>query len=118
LDAAQWRGAIEAAGFTVCETERWPLRLAFNAWVERMRTPAAAVAAIRMLQQGAPREVRTALAFEADGSFIRGVGLLWSRGAGSGRYGRLSPRRDVKASATRWAPTQRHMLSLLGILVR
>ena len=56
-----------------------------EAELERMRTPAAAVAAVHMLQQGAPREVRTALGFEADGSFSAQVGLFWARAVGPGR---------------------------------
>ena len=48
-------------------------------WVERMRTPAQLVAAIRTLQERAPAEVRSALELEADGSFTARTGLLWAQ---------------------------------------
>jgi hypothetical protein len=45
------------------------LRLEFQAWVARMRTPVERVAVIRELLAGAPQEVRGYLQVEADGSF-------------------------------------------------
>lgn len=78
----EWRRMIAGAGFDLVETQSWPIRLEFASWVERMRTPAAAVAAIRRLQQGAPQEVREGLALEQDGSFTPRVGLFWARAGG------------------------------------
>lgn len=77
----EWRRMIEKAGFDLKETQSWPIRLDFVTWVKRMRTPPESVAAIRALQQGAPREVQAALAMEADGSFTPHVGLFWARAA-------------------------------------
>jgi ubiquinone/menaquinone biosynthesis C-methylase UbiE len=77
----EWRRMIAAAGFDLLETQSWPVQLEFRSWVERMRTPAEPSAAIRRLQQGAPQEVRSALALEEDGSFTPRVGLFWARAA-------------------------------------
>lgn len=79
LDAPQWRAAIAAAGFALQDEQRWTIRLEFDAWVRRMRTPPESVAAIRALQRGAPREVREALGYEDDGSFSPETGLFWAR---------------------------------------
>jgi len=66
---AQWRALLAAAGLAPGAAEGFRLRLEFASWVERMRTPAAHVAAIRSLQRGAPAEVADHFALEADGSF-------------------------------------------------
>jgi ubiquinone/menaquinone biosynthesis C-methylase UbiE len=75
----QWHSLLHAAGFAEIQHVQFPLRLAFSAWVERMRTPPASVSIIRALQNEAPREVQEALAFEADGSFTVRTGLFWAR---------------------------------------
>jgi ubiquinone/menaquinone biosynthesis C-methylase UbiE len=77
--AAEWRSVLGAAHLVELEHAEWPTRLEFGSWVERMRTPADQVAVIRSLQQGAPAEVREALAVEADGSFTIRTGLFWLR---------------------------------------
>jgi ubiquinone/menaquinone biosynthesis C-methylase UbiE len=77
--AAEWRSLLGAAHLVELEHAEWPTRLEFGSWVERMRTPADQVAVIRSLQQGAPAEVRKALAVEADGSFTIRTGLFWLR---------------------------------------
>lgn len=76
---AEWRSLLGAAGLVELECAQWPTRLEFAAWTERMRTPADRVAVIRSLQDGAPREVREALAIEPDGSFTIRTGLFWLR---------------------------------------
>lgn len=75
----QWRALLEAAGFAVELVGSWPLRLRFDAWVSRMRTPPAAVAQIRDLLDGAPAEVRAALRVEDDHTFTVPVALLRGR---------------------------------------
>ena len=77
----EWRSLLRSAGFTALDHREWPTRLEFSSWVARMRTPADRVAAIRSLQQAAPREVKEALAIEADGSFTIRTGLFWLRKA-------------------------------------
>jgi|SRR5579883_2331774 len=76
---AEWRSLLDSAGLMELECAEWPTRLEFASWTERMRTPADRVAVIRSLQDGAPREVREALAIEPDGSFTIRTGLFWLR---------------------------------------
>jgi hypothetical protein len=83
--ASEWSQLIAQAGFHLLEQETFPTRLPFEPWVERMRTPAERVTAIRSLQARAPAEVRTALQLEPDGSFTprrgcSGRGRCSSRG--------------------------------------
>lgn len=78
---SEWRSLLESAGLAEEEYREWPTRLEFSSWIARMRTAADRVAAIRGLQQAAPREVREALAIEADGSFTIRTGLFWLRKA-------------------------------------
>jgi ubiquinone/menaquinone biosynthesis C-methylase UbiE len=75
----EWRSLLDAQGCVLLEQARWPIRLAFTAWVERMHTPQERVAVIRSLQLAAPREVQQALALEPDGSFSVQTGLFWGR---------------------------------------
>jgi ubiquinone/menaquinone biosynthesis C-methylase UbiE len=78
---AEWQALLGAAGFDRLEHSLWDTRLEFAPWLERMRTPAGLVAAIRELQACAPAEVRRALSIEADGSFTARTGLFWGRPA-------------------------------------
>ncbi len=77
----EWLTSLEMAGFTHFQEFQWPVRIAFSAWVERMRTPADRVSIIRSLENGAPREVQSALAIESDGSFTFRTGLFWAQKA-------------------------------------
>jgi len=63
---AQWIAAVERAGFTVQRVRRHRIRIDFGTWIERMRTPAVRVSAIRALQLEAPLEVREGLTKPAD----------------------------------------------------
>jgi hypothetical protein len=65
-----------AAGLQAEVLNRWPLRLAFDAWLTRMRTPEIAASAIAYLLDGAPQEMRAAFAVEADRSFTVPVVLV------------------------------------------
>ena len=66
---AEWLCALRKAGFRYCPPVTARLRLAFDPWVARLRTPEPQVHAIRALQQRMPEEVRAYFAIEADGSF-------------------------------------------------
>lgn len=69
---AGWRALFEAAGFAaagVGVSEPWRIGIGFDSWVQRMRTPPVAVAAIRHLWQVAPAEVREHYRVQPDGSF-------------------------------------------------
>lgn len=72
----QWLAMLHDAGFSAVDAGRFPLRLEFAAWTERMRTPAAAAAQIQALFAGAPAAVREELQLEADGTFTCPVALL------------------------------------------
>lgn len=73
---AQWFAMLEDAGFTMEDLGRFPLRLEFAVWTERMRTPPAAAAQILALFAAAPRSVREILHVEPDGTFTAPVALL------------------------------------------
>jgi ubiquinone/menaquinone biosynthesis C-methylase UbiE len=66
---AEWSEALGRAGLTVKSVQTWRLHLEFQSWIARMRTPEVFTAAIRALQDGAPREVRDYFAIKDDGSF-------------------------------------------------
>jgi SAM-dependent methyltransferase len=76
LTVAEWQAALRTTGWRVREFRSWPLRLAFDSWVGRMRVPASRKALLLEMLTGAPEEVRQALAVEADGSFSARVGLF------------------------------------------
>ncbi|WP_109807276.1 class I SAM-dependent methyltransferase [Sphingosinithalassobacter portus] len=66
---AEWSAALDRAGFRVRGTRKRRLRMEYQSWVERMRTPESHRAAIRSLQQAASAETATYFAIEPDGSF-------------------------------------------------
>ncbi|MFG6206693.1 class I SAM-dependent methyltransferase [Pseudomonas retamae] len=73
---AEWLRQVSEAGLHVRSTTRQRLRLEYNSWVERMRTPAVMRAAIVQLQQSMGNEVREYFEIEADGSFSTDVIVL------------------------------------------
>jgi ubiquinone/menaquinone biosynthesis C-methylase UbiE len=73
---AGWVALFAAAGLWAEVLDRWPVRLAFDAWLTRMHTPDVAAAAIAYLLDGAAEETRAAFAVEADRSFSVPVALL------------------------------------------
>lgn len=73
---AEWSAALARAGFAVRATEARRLRMDFPAWIARMRTPEAHVAAIRALQRAASAEVAHHFAIEEDGSFMLDTVLI------------------------------------------
>lgn len=77
--AAEWLGMLAAAGFAVGQVRTDRLRMDFASWTERMRTPDAAKAAIRYLQDALPETARRALGVEADGSFL--LDTIWIEAA-------------------------------------
>lgn len=67
--ATQWFAFLQDAGFSAHIAERFPVRIDFEPWVQRINTPAPHLAALRSLLLGAPDEVRAALAVKTDCSF-------------------------------------------------
>jgi SAM-dependent methyltransferase len=75
----QWVAMLGTAGFAVEDLGRFPLRLSFGSWIERMRTPELAASQIRALFAAAPASVREMLRIEDDGTFTVPVALLRGR---------------------------------------
>ena len=67
--AAEWLQATERAGFAMTAAGRHRLPMAFDAWVERMKTPPDHIRAIRALQRGAADAVVRHFEIGEDGSF-------------------------------------------------
>jgi len=73
--ASEWVAALQRAGFAVSEAHASHVHIEFASWVERMRTPEVAIAAILHLQRQAPEEVRRHFGIADDGSFD--LDTLW-----------------------------------------
>lgn len=71
-----WRKLLAAAGFAVTSDKTWKLRLEFDSWVARMRTPQDHITAIRALWQAAPAEVKDYFALDQACSFSIDVAML------------------------------------------
>jgi SAM-dependent methyltransferase len=76
LTVAEWQVALRAAAWRCREFHSWPVRIAFDSWVERMQVQAHRMALLREMQDAASAQVRQALTIEADGSFTARVGLF------------------------------------------
>lgn len=70
---SEWTAALARAGLEITSIQPRHLRIEFASWIARTRTPATLTEAIRLLQQGAPQEVRDHFRFEPDGSFLLGA---------------------------------------------
>jgi ubiquinone/menaquinone biosynthesis C-methylase UbiE len=77
---AQWLTMFNAAGLSGELLDTWPLRLEFEPWVVRMRTPPGAVDQLKALFDGAPSEVRAAMALADDGDYAFSIPLALLRG--------------------------------------
>lgn len=66
---SEWTAMLDAAGFEQQHKSSWKLKMGFDEWIARMRTPPERVAAIRSLLQTAPEETRAYFAVEDDDSF-------------------------------------------------
>lgn len=73
---AEWTAAVERAGFEIHAVVRRQIRMEFESWIRRMRTPKVQADAVRALQQQACAEVRDHFAIEPDGSFQLDVMVL------------------------------------------
>jgi ubiquinone/menaquinone biosynthesis C-methylase UbiE len=65
----EWISALGRAGFAMRRLTTWRVAIDFTSWIERMATPAPAVAAILGLQAAASDATRAHFAILADGSF-------------------------------------------------
>ena len=66
---AEWAAMLAGAGFALRNSRTWRLRMDFESWTARIRTPAPLSQAIRLLQQGADEELTRFFGIESDGSF-------------------------------------------------
>jgi hypothetical protein len=76
----QWQAMLGAAGLDGELLGEWALRLEFESWVARMKTPPLAVAQLKALFDGAPREVRAALAIADSGDYSFSIPVALLRG--------------------------------------
>ncbi|GAA3675758.1 class I SAM-dependent methyltransferase [Acetobacter lovaniensis] len=67
---AEWTAMVGQAGFILQSVGTHRLRMDFESWIARTKTPPERVAAIRSLQQAAPDDVTRYFGIEADGSFM------------------------------------------------
>lgn len=67
--SAEWLRLASDAGLRIAGIEHDRLHLEFSSWVERMRTPAVLINAIRQLQNAMPREVHQHFNILTEGSF-------------------------------------------------
>ena len=75
--AAQWLALFAGAGLSARVDATWAVPLGFDAWVERIATPAQNVAMLRALFDGAAAEVRAALTIQPNHDFtIQGALLV------------------------------------------
>jgi ubiquinone/menaquinone biosynthesis C-methylase UbiE len=73
----QWSAMISEAGFDPVEVVfTWDVVLDFDAWVERIATPPANVAMMKVLYDDAPQEIRAAMQIQPDYTFTFKGGLL------------------------------------------
>lgn len=67
---AEWATLLAQAGFVLQTVGTHRLRMDFESWVARTKTPPERVVAIRSLQQAAPDDVVRHFGIETDGSFM------------------------------------------------
>lgn len=66
---SEWRSMLHSAGFGDVATRRWRLPMQFEAWVARIGTPPARIAALEAVIPQLPAEVRDYFQVQADHSF-------------------------------------------------
>jgi len=79
---AEWEEALARAGFAARTTSRHRVRLVFDVWIERMKTPKVQADAIRALQARMSAGVARYFAVEADGTFQIELGVFEGGKAG------------------------------------
>lgn len=67
---AEWTAAVGRAGFVIGEARTARVRIEFQLWAERMKTPDDAIAAVRRVQTLASEEVGQHFEIADDGSFF------------------------------------------------
>lgn len=75
---SEWAQMVGEAGLVMTASSRQRLRLDFETWIKRMRTPDVMRDAIRHLQSQVGQEVRDAFEINDDGSFTTDMLVLWA----------------------------------------
>ncbi|WP_110655000.1 class I SAM-dependent methyltransferase [Salinicola halimionae] len=75
---SEWAQMVGEAGLVMTANSRQRLRLDFETWIARMRTPDVMRDAIRQLQHDVGQEVRAAFDISDDGSFTTDMLVLWA----------------------------------------
>lgn len=70
---SEWQQMFDKVGFNINQTQTHKLKLEFNSWINRMRTPDPYVIAIRKLQQHIGQEVKNYYDIQEDGTFTTDV---------------------------------------------
>ncbi|TAM08651.1 MAG: hypothetical protein EPN67_02290 [Pusillimonas sp.] len=78
---SEWRAMLATAGLAVDNSDTWKLPLDFDAWIKRIGTPAARVAALRVTMEALPQEARDYLAVRTDCSFSLDTAWIEARRA-------------------------------------
>jgi len=76
---SEWAAMFGAAGLRHEQGGTWRLKMVFDDWIARMRTPPERVAAIRSLLDVAAEETRSFFAVEGDHSFFIDAALFEAR---------------------------------------
>ncbi|KAA0016916.1 methyltransferase domain-containing protein [Salinicola corii] len=75
---SEWARMVGEAGLVMTSSSRQRLRLDFDTWIARMRTPDVMRDAIRHLQSQVGQEVRDAFEISDDGAFSTDMLVLWA----------------------------------------
>ena len=78
---SEWQRMLAAVGFECEKVMQWSMHLEFTSWVTRLATPQSRIAAIRVMLNEAPDEVKTFFRVESDHSFDIPGALLRARKA-------------------------------------
>jgi ubiquinone/menaquinone biosynthesis C-methylase UbiE len=76
---AEWIAMLGQSGFAVEAIRTWNLRMDFDSWTARMRTPDLNKRMIQQLQSGSADEVQRQFSIEPDGSFLLPVLMVEAR---------------------------------------
>jgi SAM-dependent methyltransferase len=71
---SEWREMFHSAKFSAPTVDHWKLPMVFDAWVKRIGTPPARIAALNVVFDALPTEARDYFAVDADRAFVIDAG--------------------------------------------
>jgi ubiquinone/menaquinone biosynthesis C-methylase UbiE len=71
---SEWREMFHSAKFSAPTADRWKLPMVFDAWVKRIGTPPARIAALNVVFDALPTEARNYFVVDADRAFVIDAG--------------------------------------------